>query len=148
MVENLPEWFFDRSFDTGESPSLVSPSLSFAHTSDLGEVPSSWNSETKFVDRKKAYPLDRRRRIIFHLFVYASHKIIVNCIYLFTVTCTIISTRKVANDIQVSNHPPITHHRTQSPRGNFISIEKKGKEKKEKNDGSIDESYFNFVCIH
>lgn len=126
----------------------MSPSLSFAHTSDLGEVPSSWNNETKFVDRKKAYPLDRKRRIIFHLFVYASHKIIVNCIYLFTVTCTIISTRKVANDIQVSNHPPITHHRTQSPRGNFISIEKKGKEKKEKNDGSIDESYFNFVCIH
>lgn len=35
----------------------MSPSLSFAQTSDLGEVPSSWNNETKFVGTNGARTL-------------------------------------------------------------------------------------------
>lgn len=62
---------------------------------------------------------DRRENYFLFLLFTRLYKIIVNCIYLFIVMCTIIlQTQKVANKMQVSNHPPITH-RTQSLRATW-----------------------------
>lgn len=50
-MRDSPEWLFLRG--SLESPSLLSPSLSLAQMSDLGDPPSSWNQEAVSLELSK-----------------------------------------------------------------------------------------------